>query len=110
MKLLLHETILLVLWITGPALILSLLAEVYLFKVKGVFTARRWGRAIAGFFLTILAVCVLGVAIWIMFPFLAPGDMIPDGKIPKLFPPSFIASFLVTPLVVLWVTRPCRKQ
>jgi hypothetical protein len=105
------EALWLILWLSAPILLLSWIVLVVAFIRRGVFRRGHTVRALAGVSCSTIAILVLGVAFWLVFPQVRLGSapLLPGGGwlglVPPLFLPALIVALVIVPITIHWVTN-----
>ena len=108
----LHELILLLAWLSAPALLLSSVALIVVFGRFGMFRIGRRLRAIVGLATSVIAILAVALVLWFVVPKSLWSDevLLPDPGprgilLPPVFAPAIAAALLVVPLTVWFTIR-----
>jgi hypothetical protein len=98
--------LLLLAWLCGPAILVTLGVEVWQFQRRGVFRSGRTARAIFALLLTVVAVPVFAI----LFAWIAPGwlfrwPVVHDYPVPPIFFPAILGCFIIAPLLIRWAAQ-----
>jgi hypothetical protein len=105
-----HEVILLLIWLSAPALLVSLAALSIVFTRFDMFRVGRAGRAIFGLAACAIGILVVAFAFWLLVPkslwrddVLLPSSGWRGLLLPPMFAPAIVAALLVVPFTA-WIT------
>lgn len=98
--------LLLIAWLCAPAILVTLVVEVWYFRRRGVFRSGRTARAIIALLLTVVAVPVFTVLFaWLLPDWLFRWPVVHDFPIPPIFLPAILGCLISASLLIRWVTK-----
>lgn len=104
------ETIYLVAYLVGPWLIICTALQVFLFKYMKVFKKENRLVIYSSLLASILLIVVFSIALWVLFPMLAPNVMTDHGINSMPFIPAVISSLVVFIIGSFLTVLLCKKS
>ena len=104
----LHEFAILMLWLCAPAMIVTVVTQLWWFRRMQVLQKGQVVRAALALAGTILLTPIVSVALWKITPSaLLPRRVLPEGgvPIPPVFLPAIVSCAVLASLVSWWVVR-----
>ncbi len=98
----------LMVWLYGPALIITVLAQLWWFKRMNVLRRSQFGRVALALAWTVVLTPIVSIPLWAVTPDASlPKSVWPEGRltIPPVFLPAIVSCVVIGSLVTWWVVR-----
>lgn len=98
----------LMVWLYAPALIITVLVQLWWFKRMNVLRWSQFGRVALALAWTVVLTPIVSIPLWAITPdALLPKSVMPEGRltIPPVCLPVIVSCFVIGSLLTWWVVR-----